>query len=136
METMVHFTKTQIRAAFGGAAEADVSILDIGTGNGVLPLELASQGFAKVTGAVHTPVLPLHRQGWPAAVMMLHVADPWSEYQTMDQLQVKLQGLEDYTVVEARWPLTQHPSLAVGSGKLHSNRSKVAATNADFCAPT
>ena len=59
-ETMVHFTMTQIRAAFGDAAEADVSILDIGTGNGVLPLELASQGFAKVTGAEHTPVLPLH----------------------------------------------------------------------------
>ncbi len=60
METMVQFTMTQIRAAFGDTLEADISILDIGTGNGVLPLELASQGFAKVTGVEHRPVLPLH----------------------------------------------------------------------------
>ncbi len=59
METMVQFTITHIRAAFGDAAEADISILDIGTGNGVLPLELASQGFVKVTGAEHTLILPL-----------------------------------------------------------------------------
>ena len=59
METMLQFTVTQIRAAFGDTPEADVSILDIGTGNGVLPLELASQGFAKATGAEHTPILPL-----------------------------------------------------------------------------
>ena len=58
METMVQFTMTQIRAAFGDTPEAEVSILDIGTGNGVLPLELASQGFAEVTGAGHTPSCP------------------------------------------------------------------------------
>ena len=63
MKAMVQFIMTQIRAAFGETAEAEVSILDIGTGNGVLPLELASWGFAKVTGGEHTPVLPLHSKG-------------------------------------------------------------------------
>ena len=75
MEAMVQFTVTQIRAAFGDTAEAEVSILDIGTGNGVLPLEFASQGFAKVTGGEQTPILPPRSQEWPAAVTILHVVD-------------------------------------------------------------
>ena len=51
METMLQFTADQIRADHGDIAPAQVSILDIGTGNGVLPLELASLGYSKVTGA-------------------------------------------------------------------------------------
>ena len=53
METMLHFTTDQIRAGLGDVAQAQVSILDIGTGNGVLPLELASLGHSTVTGARH-----------------------------------------------------------------------------------
>lgn len=51
METMLRFTTDQIRAGLGDVAQAQVSILDIGTGNGVLPLELAALGFSRVTGA-------------------------------------------------------------------------------------
>ena len=51
METMLHFTTDQIRAGLGEVAQAEVSILDIGTGNGVLPLELAALGYSTVTGA-------------------------------------------------------------------------------------
>ena len=50
MDTMLQFILAKTRAAFGYAAEAEVSVLDIGTGNGVLPLELAATGFSKVTG--------------------------------------------------------------------------------------
>ena len=51
METMLRFTADQIRAGLGDVAQAQVRILDIGTGNGVLPLELASLGYSRVTGA-------------------------------------------------------------------------------------
>ena len=50
METMLEFTADQIRAGYGDTSQSQVSILDIGTGNGVLPLELASLGYSKVTG--------------------------------------------------------------------------------------
>lgn len=50
MNTMLRFTLAQIKAAFGDAV-AEVSVLDIGTGNGVLPLELASLGLCKLAGA-------------------------------------------------------------------------------------
>ena len=50
MKTMMEFTTDQIRTGLGNLAQAQVSILDIGTGNGVLPLELASLGYSNVTG--------------------------------------------------------------------------------------
>ena len=95
METMVQFTMTQIRAAFGDAAEADVSILDVGTGNGVLPLELASQGFAKVTGAEHTSAPSLTR---------LASCDHDAACSFTVFTQASLWGLENYIVTEAMWP--------------------------------
>ncbi len=50
MYTMLLFILAQTSAAFGDAAEAEISVLDIGTGNGVLPLELSVMGFSKITG--------------------------------------------------------------------------------------
>ena len=53
MEAMLHFTADQIRTGLGDVAQAQVSILDVGTGNGVLPLEMTSLGYSTVTGARH-----------------------------------------------------------------------------------
>lgn len=50
METMLEFTAHQIKTGLGDLAQAQISILDIGTGNGVLPLEMASLGYSDVTG--------------------------------------------------------------------------------------
>lgn len=50
METMVTWTADLLRQHFP-ADYLDVAILDVGTGNGVLPLQLASLGFTCVTGA-------------------------------------------------------------------------------------
>ncbi len=50
MDTMLRFTVDQATASLGDNSQADFSILDVGTGNGVLPLELASLGLSRVTG--------------------------------------------------------------------------------------
>lgn len=49
METMVSWTAELIKREFPSAS-SDVAILDVGTGNGVLPLQFASLGFTRLTG--------------------------------------------------------------------------------------
>jgi hypothetical protein len=62
METMVAWT-AQLLCQHGGSGctPLDAAILDVGTGNGVLPLQLARLGFTNVTGAQQTSLnlLPL-----------------------------------------------------------------------------
>ena len=55
METMVEWTADLLHQQRGNndsmCGAKNAAILDVGTGNGVLPLELAQLGFANVTGA-------------------------------------------------------------------------------------
>ena len=53
MDTMVEWITQLLRQHRSSSNEGlplDASILDVGTGNGVLPLELARLGFTNVTG--------------------------------------------------------------------------------------
>lgn len=56
MDTMLTWTTRLLSKHCGPEADAkQAAILDIGTGNGVLPLELAGQGYANVTGVQAYP---------------------------------------------------------------------------------
>jgi len=66
MDTMLRFTVDQTTASFRDKSQADLSILDIGTGNGVLPLELASLGHSRVTGEQEAIQAPVQRRAGPA----------------------------------------------------------------------
>lgn len=56
MDTMVAWTAGLLRRhSSSDCAPLDAAILDVGTGNGVLPLQLARQGYINVTGARHLP---------------------------------------------------------------------------------
>ena len=67
MDTMLRFTVDQATASFRDKSQADLSILDIGTGNGVLPLELASLGYCRVTGEQEAIQAPVQTRAGPAA---------------------------------------------------------------------
>ena len=59
METMVGWTADLLHqhssssssSSSSSVCRKDAAILDVGTGNGVLPLELAHLGFTNITGA-------------------------------------------------------------------------------------
>ncbi len=54
MNTMLSWTSDLLCSQRGPWADPkQATILDIGTGNGVLPLELAALGYANVTGLYH-----------------------------------------------------------------------------------
>lgn len=60
MDTMVEWTTQLLKqncSDSGGALPVDAAVLDVGTGNGVLPLELARLGFTNVTGE-EAPITP------------------------------------------------------------------------------
>ena len=61
MDTMVEWITQLLRRQCSSSGEGpplDAAILDVGTGNGVLPLELARLGFTNVTGKEASLKLP------------------------------------------------------------------------------
>ena len=59
MEMMVAWTSNLLCQHSSGSSCGHLgsAILDVGSGNGVLPLELARLGFTDVTGARHVPAI-------------------------------------------------------------------------------
>lgn len=54
MDMMVGWTAKLVHREYPSQA-SDVAILDVGTGNGVLPLQLANLGFTHLTGVHPEP---------------------------------------------------------------------------------
>ena len=77
MATMLEWVTAllrQHRSGSGGGPPLSAAILDVGTGNGVLPLELARLGYTNITGPGAPLTLPsmwqmAHSASWPAALL-------------------------------------------------------------------